>query len=63
MNKGMGRSQQIRGHKRRQKTLNRRLNRNPSDFHSINGKYAEWLDAKIKREVDEMVENEKRNNS
>lgn len=30
MNKGMGRAQQIRGHKRRQKVLNMRKRRNPN---------------------------------
>lgn len=67
MRKGEGLAQQIRGHRRIQKTLNRKLNRYPSDLKKVEGKYAEWLNAKIQAEADviaeEMKENEKRNDS
>lgn len=63
MHKGLGKKQQIRGHKRVQKTLNRRLNRNASDKAKSDGFYAEWLNEKIKQDVDKMVEDEARINS
>ena len=61
MNKGIGKAQQIRGHKRHQKTLNRKLNRNPSDLSKVAGKYSEWLDSHIRAEADKLAEKMKEN--
>ena len=58
MHKNKGRKQQIRGHKRALKTLNRKLNRNANDMFKVRGEYAVWLDQKIKSDVEKMKENE-----
>ena len=63
MRKNEGRSQQVRGQKRQQKVLNRKLNRNASDKAKSDGFYSDWLNEKIKQDVDKMVEDEKRINS
>ena len=49
MNKGLGKAQQIRGHKRRKKVLNRSLNRNISDLKKVEGSYAKWYDESVLR--------------
>lgn len=49
-------AQTLRGHKRRQKVLNRRLNRNPSDLKKNEGSYAAWWDETFRKQVDLMAE-------
>jgi hypothetical protein len=55
MHKGLGRKQQIRGHKRRLKVLNRLLNRNASDQTKNAGAYAN----SVVEELNRQIENEK----
>ena len=59
MHKNRGRNQQVRGHKRALKTLNRKLNRNADDLFKIRGEYAVWLDMKIKEEANKLYEEQK----
>jgi hypothetical protein len=67
MRKGEGLAQQIRGHRRVQKTINRRLNRYASDLKKVEGNYEKWLDEKIKSDVEkiseQMKQEEKENNN
>jgi hypothetical protein len=62
MRKGQGRLQQIRGQRRAQKIINRRLNRNQSDLLKNAGVYAIWLDEQIKKAAQEIYEAEKEKN-
>jgi hypothetical protein len=59
MHKNKGRNQQIRGHKRALKVLNRKRNRNASDLFKVNGEYAVWLDKKIREDADKIYESQK----
>lgn len=59
MHKNRGRNQQVRGHKRALKTLNRKLNRNADDSFKIRGEYAVWLDKKIREDADKIYESQK----
>ena len=61
MHKNRGRNQQIRGHKRTLKTLNRKLNRNANDLFKVRGEYTVWLDQKIREDANKIAENMKEN--
>ena len=56
MHKNKGRQQQVRGNKRHQKVLNRKLNRNPSDLSKVADSYSNWLGEKIKADADKIAE-------
>ena len=58
MRKGEGRAQQMRGHKRRTKVINRRLNRNPSDLKAFGGLYDQWYMENLKTQVGKEAEGE-----
>ena len=59
MHKGLGKLQQIRGHRRRQKVLNRRLNRYPSDLKKVEGRYSAWLQEEMMKSGQTIAEAKK----
>lgn len=59
MRKGQGKAQQMRGHKRRQKVLNRALNRYPSDLKKVEGRYSAWLQEEIMKSAQTIAEAKK----
>ena len=63
VNKGLGRNAQIRGHKRKKKVLNRKLNRNASDLKKNAGSYDKWFMNKIKTEINNQTEKKEENNA
>ena len=58
MRKGEGRAQQLRGHKRRAKVINRRLNRNASDLKAFGGVYDKWYLENLNAQVNKEAEDE-----